>query len=89
MITSNLIDCCDRLCGIVETAKQSLEKAAPILVFVLGAPLGRGALVLSFFYFKTGADKLVDLIWYGQVTLAELSINVITWISVPNEADDL
>jgi hypothetical protein len=58
-------------------------------VVVLGAPLGRGALVLSFFYFKTGADKLVDLIWYGQVTLAELSINVITWISVPNETDDL
>jgi hypothetical protein len=89
MISSNLIDRCDRFCGSVETAKESLEKAALVLVFVLGALLGRGALVLSFFYFKAGADKLVNLVRYGQVTLAELSINVITWISVPNETDDL
>jgi hypothetical protein len=32
-----------------------------------------GALLSSFFYFDTGAYKLVDLIWDKQVTLAELS----------------
>jgi hypothetical protein len=45
--------------------------------------------LLPFFYFKTCADKVVDLIRDDQVTLAELSINVVARISVPNEAYDL
>ena len=45
--------------------------------------------MLSFFYFETGADELVGLIRDEQVTLAELSINVVAWISIPNEAYDL
>jgi len=59
------------------------------LASVFGALIGRGALLLPFFYFKTGADKLVNLIRDHQVTLAELSINVIARISIPNEAYDL
>ena len=47
------------------------------------------ALLLSFFYFKAGADKLVNLIWDEQVTFAELSIDVIIWISIPNKTYDL
>jgi hypothetical protein len=48
----------------------------------------RGALLFSFFYFDTSAYKLVDLIWDKQVTLAELSIYIVAWISVPNESYD-
>ena len=48
----------------------------------------RGALLFSFFYFDTGAYKLVDLIWDKQVPLAELSIYIVAWISVPNELYD-
>jgi hypothetical protein len=44
---------------------------------------------LTVFYFKTGADKLVNLIWDEQVTFAELSIDVIIWISIPNKTYDL
>ena len=47
------------------------------------------ALLLSFFYFKAGADKLVNFIWDEHVTFAELSIDVIVWISIPNKAYDL
>jgi hypothetical protein len=68
--------------------KQSLEKSALILAPVFGVLIGSGALLLSFFYFKTGADKLVNLIRDDQVTLAELSINIIAWISLPNKAYD-
>jgi hypothetical protein len=45
--------------------------------------------LLSFFYFKAGADELVNLIWDEQVTFAELSIDVIIWISIPNKTYDL
>ena len=38
--------------------------------------------MLSFFYFKAGADKLVNLIWDEQVTFAKLSIDVIIWIKL-------
>ena len=42
-----------------------------------------------FFYFKTSANKLVNLIAAGlKVTLSELVINVVAWISVPNEPRD-
>ena len=54
-----------------------------------GALIEKCALLLSFFYFKAGADKLVDLIWDEQVTFAELSIDVIIWISIPNKTYDL
>ena len=47
-----------------------------------------GTLLLSLLYFKTGADKLVDLIADLKVALNELLINVVAWISVPNESDD-
>ena len=50
---------------------------------------GRGGVFLLSFYFKTGADKLVDLIADLKVALNELLINVVAWISVPNEAYDL
>jgi hypothetical protein len=56
---------------------------------VFGALIGRGALLLPFLYSETGADKLVNLMRDHQVTLAELSINVIARISIPNEAYDL
>ena len=46
-------------------------------------------LLLSRLYFKTGADKLVDLIADLKVALNELLINVVAWISVPNESRDL
>jgi hypothetical protein len=69
--------------------KQSLEKSALILAPVCGVLIGRGCSVALVFYFKTGADKLVNLIRDYQVTLAELSINVIARISIPNEAYDL
>jgi hypothetical protein len=54
-----------------------------------GALIEKCALLLSFFYFKAGADKLVNLIWDEQVTFAELSIDVIIWISIPNKTYDL
>ena len=41
-----------------------------------------------FFYFETSANKLVNLIVGLKMTLGELVINVVAWISVPNEARD-
>jgi hypothetical protein len=67
------------------TAK-SLEKSA--LACVFGVVIGRGALPLLFLQPKTGADELMDPIPDEKVTFAELSINVVAWISVPNEAYD-
>jgi len=52
-------------------------------------PIDRRAVFLPFFYFKARADKFVDLIPNEKMTFAELSIYVIAWISVPNEAYDL
>jgi hypothetical protein len=63
-----------------------LEKSA--LTRVFGALIGRDALSLLFLYPKTGADKLMDPIPDEKMTFAELSINVVAWISVPNEAHD-
>jgi hypothetical protein len=51
--------------------------------------LCRGTLLLSLLYFKTGVDKLVDLIADLKVALNELLINVVAWIGVPNESRDL
>jgi hypothetical protein len=45
-----------------------------------------GALLLLFFYFKTGADKFV--VANLKVALGELLINVVARISVPNESRD-
>jgi hypothetical protein len=60
------------------------------LVFMLPCAFAslRGALLFSFFYFNTGTYKLVDLIWNKQVTLAELPIYVVAWVSIPNESYD-
>jgi hypothetical protein len=63
------------------TPKQTLEKSGLIMV-----PCG--ALFLLFFYFKTSANKLVDLIGDLKVALGELMINVVAWISGPNESRD-
>jgi hypothetical protein len=61
------------------TPKQSLEESAMV----------RGsALFLLFFYFNAGANKLVNLMAGLKVTLGELVINVVAWISVPNETCD-
>ena len=64
--------------------KQSLEKSALMMGSVVGK-IVCGAL----FYFETGANKLVDLIADLKVALGELLINVVAWISVPNESRDL
>ena len=46
------------------------------------------ALFVLFFYFKTSANKLVNLIVGLKVTLRKLVIKVIAWISIPNEPRD-
>ena len=71
------------------TSKQSRKNSALLLASQFGALFDYGTLLLSFFYFKAGADKLVNLIWDEQVTFAELSIDVIIWISIPNKTYDL
>jgi hypothetical protein len=65
--------------------KQSLEKSALMMGSVVGKIVRCGAL----FYFETSANKLVDLIADLKVALGELLINVVAWISVPNESRDL
>src|SRR5437868_1434389 len=69
-------------------AKQSLQQSALIPRCVFGNLVGGGALLLLSFYFKTGANKFVDLIANLKVALGELLINVVAWISVPNEPCD-
>ena len=44
--------------------------------------------MLLFFYLKTGADELVDLIASLKVALGEFLINVVARIRVPNEPRD-
>jgi hypothetical protein len=56
---------------------------------VVGSMVRCGTLLLSLLYFKTGVNKLVDLIADLKVALNELLINVVARISVPNEACDL
>jgi len=50
---------------------------------------GSGAPLLLFLNFKTGANKLVDLIGDVQVALVELLVNIVAGISLPNESRDL
>ena len=71
------------------TSKQSRKKSALILASQFGALFDYGTLLLSFFYFKTGANELVNLKWDEEVTFGELSIDVIVRISIPNETYDL
>jgi hypothetical protein len=71
------------------TPKQSRKKSALTFAPMFGVLIENCALLLSFFYFEAGADKLVNFIWDEQVTFAELSIDVIVWISIPNKAYDL
>jgi hypothetical protein len=71
---------------------KSCEKSNSVCVFGAtirrsGAPIG--ALLLLFFYFETGGDKFMDLIFQKEMTFAELSINFVAWIGVPDEAYDL
>jgi hypothetical protein len=68
--------------------KQSLEKSALTTTRVAGELLRGGALLLLFFYLKTGANKLVDLIASLKVALGEFPINVVARIGVPNEPRD-
>ena len=70
------------------TAKPSLEEAALRMAFVVGYRVRRSALLLLFFYFHTGANKLMDFIADLKMALGELLINVIAGISVPNEPRD-
>jgi hypothetical protein len=71
------------------TAKQTIEKSVPIKVCVVGWMVRCGVLLLLFFYFKTGANKLVNLKGRLKVALGELLVNLIARISVPNEPRDL
>jgi hypothetical protein len=71
------------------TSKQSRKKSALILASQFGSLFDYGTLLLSFFYFKTGANELVNFKWDEEVTFAELSIDVIVRISIPNETYDL
>ena len=68
-----------------DTAKQSLEKTAFIMGCVVGEIAWRGVLFILSFYFKTGANKLVDLIVELRLPLGKLMIDVVARISVPNE----
>ena len=56
---------------------------------LVGSMVCCGTLLLSLLYFKTGADELVDVIADLKVALNELLIDVVAWISVPNESRDL
>jgi hypothetical protein len=77
---TSLAFCFCRPRGPSPTPKQSRKKSALTLAPWFGALIEKCALLLSFFYFKAGADKLVNLIWDEQVTFAEPSIDVIIWI---------
>ena len=46
------------------------------------------ALFVLPFYLKPSANKLVNLIVGLKMTLGELIINVVAWISIPNELRD-
>ena len=89
MAMTSLALCFCRPRGPSPTPKQSRKKSALTLAPRFGALIEKCALLLSFFYIKPGADKLVNLIWDEQVTFAELSIDVIIWISIPNKTYDL
>ena len=65
--------------------KQSLEKTALIMTCVVGQIACCGVLFILSFYFKTGANKLVDIMVGLKLPLGELMINVVARISVPNE----
>jgi hypothetical protein len=56
---TSLAFCFCRPRGPSPTPKQSRKKSALTLAPRFGVLIGRVALVLPFFYFKTGADKFV------------------------------
>ena len=79
-----------RACGTLgPIARSKPVQAGGVPFWVSGTLIDRRAVLFPFFYFKTRADKFVDLIPNEKMTFAELSIYVIAWISVPNEAYDL
>ena len=57
------------------------------MAYVVGQIIWCTAPFLLFFYFHTGANKIVDLI-ADLMALGELLINVIAGISVPNGPRD-
>ena len=57
------------------------------MAYVVGQIIWCTAPFLLFFYFHTGANKIVDLI-ADLMALGELLINVMAGISVPNEPRD-
>ena len=72
------------------TSKQSRKKSALILASQCGALFDYGTLLLSFFYFETGANESREpYSKWDEVTFAEVSIHVIVRISIPNETYDL
>jgi hypothetical protein len=80
------------LAAAKSTQKKSPEKSS--LIHVRACVGGQIvvpciALLGLFFYFKTSANKLVNLIVGLKVTLSELVINAVAWISIPNEPRDL
>jgi hypothetical protein len=68
-------------------AAKPKEKSAA--AHVLGTRIESDAPLLLFLDPETGADKLMDLIAEEKVTFAELPVDVVAWIRIPNEADDL
>jgi hypothetical protein len=52
---------------------------------VVGQIACRDVLFILSFYFKTGANKLVDLIVELKLPLGELMIDVVAGIGLPNE----
>ena len=64
---TSLAFCFCRPRGPSPTPKQSRKKSALTLAPRFGALIEKCALLLSFFYFKAGADKLVNLIWDEQL----------------------
>ena len=57
--------------------------------WVIGQVVRCTALFVVFFYFKTSANKLVNFIVGLKMAIGELVINVVAWISIPNELSDL
>src|SRR5262245_7446778 len=73
--------------GASAPTKQPLEEAARCGGFA--ARRRGGALLSALLGFQAGADQLVHLVRDVKVTLAELAIDVVARIGVPDEAHDL
>ena len=65
------------ICEVGLPSKQSRKKSALILASQFGALFDYGTLLLSFFYFETGANELVKLKWDEVTQPALCSSNTI------------